>query len=316
MPPEDQPTPRPKRSASELNDLVAEKLDRFKSVFVPYPKHVELHDRCDYLQKLGRRTIGKPQMGLRVLAPSGSGKSTAAEAYIDLVQRRRPRTATFVPVLKIDLERASTSKKLMMSILDKFGDPYVAHGNELALRRRAFACFERFGTELLIVDEVQHLNYRNGLKNDVTDTLKGMLDGGVVPMVFLGTGEADQMFKRNLQLNGRLLAPCDLLPLNNRNVDDRRLFAAFVARLELVIVEHDVLPEPSKLGEAGLLPALFEVSQGIVGRVSRLFQAALEIAIRRGATRLEAYDLALAVDRWAIPQSFVEGNPIRRLLDA
>jgi hypothetical protein len=119
-----------------------------------------------------------------------------------------------------------------------------------------FACFERFGTELLIVDECQHLNYRNGLKNDVTDTLKGMLDAGFVPMVFLGTEDAEQMFKRNLQLNGRLLAPCDLLPLNSRNVDDRRLFAVFVAKLEQAIVDQGVLPEQSRLGDAGLLPAL------------------------------------------------------------
>lgn len=311
-------SPEPTRppSGSDLNDLVAEKIERFKRVFVPYPKHVQMHDRCDYLQKLGRRTIGMAQMGLRVLGPTGAGKSTAADAYVDLVQRLRPRTTTFVPVLKIDLERGSTSKKLMMSILDKFGDPYASHGNELVLKRRAFACIERFGTELLIVDEVQHLNFRNGLKNDVTDTLKGMLDGGVVPMVFLGTMEAEQMFQRNLQLNGRLLAPFDLLPLDERNADDRRLFAVFVAKLEAAILDCNVLPEPSHLGLAGLLPALFEVSQGVVGRVSRLFQVAMEIAIRRGASRLEAYDLALAVDRWAIPQSFVKSNPIRRQFDA
>ncbi len=303
-------------SAADLNDIVAEKLERFKSIFVPYPKHVELHDRFDYLQKLGRRTIGKPQMGLRILAPTGSGKSTAAEAYIDLVQRRRPRTDTFVPILKINLEKACTSKKLMTSILNEFDDPYVAYGNELTLKRRAFACIERFRTELLIVDEVQHLNYRNGQNNDVTDTLKGMLDGGVVPMVFLGTDDAEQMFKRNLQLNGRLLAPCDLDPLNSKSAEDRRLFAAFVAKLEAVIVAQDILPEPSCLGEAGLLPGLFEVSQGVVGRVSRLFLAALDIAIRRGATRLELYDLALAVDRWAIPQAFAKTNPFRKLSDA
>lgn len=72
-------------------------------------------------------------------------------------------------------------------------------------------------TELLIVDEVQHLNYRNGLKNDVTDTLKGLLDADVIPIVFFGTEDAAQMFGRNLQLNGRLLPPCDLNPLNARS---------------------------------------------------------------------------------------------------
>ncbi len=38
----------------------------------------------------------------------------------------------------------------------------------------------------------------------------------------------------------------------------------------------------------------------------------MEIAVRRGATRIETYDLALAVDRWAVTQDFVMVNPFRR----
>lgn len=304
------------RTRSQLNGEVAEKIARFKAVFIPYPKHVNLHDRWDYLQQLGVRTKGQPQMGLRVLAPTGSGKSTAAEAYQALVERDRPPTKTFRPIVKVDLEKKSTSKKLMMSILDKFGDPYATHGNELALKRRVFACFEHFGTELLIVDEVQHLNYRNGFNNDVTDTLKGMLDAGLVPMAFLGTEKAEQMFRRNLQLNGRLLAPCDIRPLDPKREDDRRDFSQFVARLEKIIVDQGVLQERSNLAEAGVLAALFEVSAGVIGRVSRLFQIGLEFALRRGAHRLEPRDLADAVDQWAIEQNFISCNPVRRLLDA
>lgn len=303
------------QSRGDLNDVVAEKIARFKSVFVPYPKHVELHDRCDYLQRLGRKTVGQPQMGLRAIAPSGSGKSMAAEAYMALVERHRPRTATFIPIVKINLERASTSKKLMTSILDFFGDPHSSHGNELVLKRRVLACFQRFGTELLIVDEVQHLNYRSGPTSDVTDTLKGMLDAGVVPMVFLGTEDAEGMFKRNLQLNGRLLAPCDLNPLSARDPRDQELFSRFVVKLERIVVETEVLPELSNLGEAGLIPALFEISSGMVGRVARLFQIALELPIRRGGHRLEPSDLSWAADRWAVEHNFVGRNPIARMLN-
>ena len=301
---------------ADLNGDVAAKIARFKSVFVPYPRHVELHDRWDYLQQLGLQTRGLPQMGLRVLAPTGSGKSTAALAYLARVERDRPATETFLPVVKVDLERGSTSKKLMTSILSAFGAPFASHGNELTLKRRVFSCFERFQTELLIVDEVQHLNYRNGLKNDVTDTLKGMLDAGLVPMVFLGTEDAAQMFGRNLQLNGRLLAPCDIRPLDVGREADRRTFATFIAKLEKVVVDQHVLPELSRLGEAEMLPALFEVSSGVVGRVSRLFQVALEFAIRRSACRLEPCDLADAVDHWAIEQNFISHNPVRRKLNA
>lgn len=298
--------------SSAKNAEVAEKLERFRSVYIPYPVHTDFQNRCDYLQKLGVRTRHKAQMGMRVLAPTGSGKTTAADRYMEIVERRRPRSSTSIPVVKVNLERASTSKKLMISILDQFGDPFSTHGNELILKRRVFACFQRFKTELLFVDEVQHLNFRSGAGGDVTDTLKGLLDGGLVPIVFMGTEDARSLFTRNLQLNGRLLAPCDFAPLQVTSEADRSLFAGFVERLERVLVDEGIFPEASALREAGLLPALFEVSKGVIGRVVRLFQAALEIAIRRDARRIEPFDFAEAIDRWAIPQGFIDQNPIRR----
>jgi hypothetical protein len=254
-------------------------------------------------------------MGLRVLAPSGSGKSTAAEAYIDRHSAGGEDEPMKWPVVKVDLEKYMTPRKFMMLILDRFKDRYATSGDELNLKRRVLAYFERLGTELLIVDEIQHLNYRNGAKNDVTDTLKRLLDGGVVPIVFLGTKEAEGMFKRNLQFNSRLIAPCDMPPLNSLDRRDRELFSGFVARLERVVVDCGALPERSNFGEAGLLPGLFEVSAGVVGRVSRLFEIALEAAITRGAARLAASDIAFAVDTWAIPQGFAVRNPFWGLTD-
>ena len=248
-------------------------------------------------------------MGLRVLAPTGSGKSTAALAYIAAVERTRPRTDTFVPVVKVDLERGSTPKKLMMSILIAFGDLHASHGNELVLKRRVFLCFERFGTELLIVDEFQHLNYLSGIKNDVTDTLKGMLDAGVVPMAFLGTEEAAPMFVRNLQLNGRLLPPCDLHPLSARKPEDQQLFATFVAKLEQIVVDRGVLPQLSNMAADNMLPGLFDVSGGVIGRTCRLFEAALVHAIKRGACKLERIDISWATEHWAMEQAFIDHNP-------
>ena len=300
----------PPDNPMDQNEEVAEKLARFKSVFIPYPRHVELHDRYDYLRRLGRHSMGEPQMGLRVLAPTGSGKSAAARAYMALVEAKTPRTDSYIPIVKVDLERNSTSKKLMMSILHALGDPDVHYGNELTLKRRVLEYFIRFEVELLIVDEVQHLNYRNGLKNDLTDTLKGLLDMGVVPIVFLGTPDAEVMFSRNLQLNGRLLPPCDLKPLQVARSEDRDLFARFVRSLDHVIVDQGILPNLSDFEGVGLLPALFEVSDGVIGRVSRLLQAALEVALRRGASQVERADLAWAIDHWAVSQSFVKSNPL------
>ncbi|MGI4817947.1 MAG: TniB family NTP-binding protein [Janthinobacterium lividum] len=299
------------RSVAMLNAEVAERLARFKTVFIPYPAHVALHAEFHYLRELARQMPGKPQMGVRVLAPSGSGKTSSAQAYIDLVSKQTPNTDDYIPIIKIDLERHTTSKKLMVLILQAFGDPHPEHGNELTLKKRVIACFKRFKTELLIVDEVQHLNYRNGVKNDVTDTLKGLLDAGVVSIAFLGTDEAEKMFGRNLQLNGRLRPPCDLKPLDALKVKDQQAFAGFVSRIDQSLVDVGGFTSFSELTDPSTLAALFDVSKGIVGRVMRLIHVAMEAAIRRGANRITLEDLSWAVDAWAIEQAFTNKNPFK-----
>ncbi|ALL13172.1 TniB family NTP-binding protein [Caulobacter henricii] len=298
-------------NSPEYNGLVAEAIAKFKSINVPYPPQVLFHARCDYLQKLGLANEEKPQMGLRILAPSGSGKSTAALEYKAMVERRTPPTDTFVPVLYIALDSASTSKRLMVQILHALGDPLAERGTEQALRKRAIDYLRRLGVQLLIIDEVQHLSFRSTAKADVTDALKSFLDAGVTPIVFAGTEDARRMFESNLQLNGRLLAPLDMPKLESSKSEDRNLFASFVWGLCDGMCERKVLKTSSSIVGEGVLGPLMEVTDGVVGRVARLFEVAIEIAIRRGSNTLEVADLSLAVDRWAIPQNFAKRNPFR-----
>lgn len=299
------------RYSRDINAVVAKMIGKFETIFIRYPPHIEFHGRCDYLQQLGRETKGLPQKGMRVLAPSGSGKTTAADAYIRMTLAARSPGGSAKPIVKVSLASATTVKKLFQSILDEFQDGFSDRGTEHGLRKRAMTCFERFESELLIIDEVQHLNFRSTASNDVTDALKALLDMGVVPIVFLGTEDAQPMFERNLQLNGRLLPPCDFKPLFAANKGDMTLLGGYVEELDAEICRLRLMPEVGRLNTPWVLAALQQVSGGMVGRVSRLAQAALEIAIRRGATRLEPYDLAEAVDRWAIPQAFLEFNPFR-----
>lgn len=297
--------------SEEMNDIVSGKIANFKTIFLPFPRHTLLHSRCDYLQKLGVANRGKPQMGLRVLGPSGSGKSTAAQEYKLLVERRTPPTDTFVPIVYIPLEGASTSKRLMVQILHKLGDPLADRGTEQALRRRVIEYLRRLGVQLLMIDEVNHLSFRSNATADITDALKSFLDAGVTPIVFLGTDAARPMFASNLQLNGRLLAPLDMPKLEPSKSEDRDLFASYVWGLCEGVAEHRILRRNPALIEEATLGALMEVSDGIVGRVSRLFEVAIEIALRRGSETLEIVDLSLAVDRWALDQNFADRNPFR-----
>jgi hypothetical protein len=249
---------------------------------------------------------------MRALGPSGSGKTSAIMAFIRRFLATTPRTADRVPIVFVTLERTATSKRLMISILEYFGDSYSSRGTEQSLKMRVKACFERFGTELLIIDEIQHLNYRNSERSDVTDSLKRLLDDGVVPIVFLGTDEANDLFTKNVQLGGRLISPCDFKPLDLRQSADRALLAGYVTLLDQALVDKGIFQELSHLEDPFVLRCLDAVADGVIGRVSRLLEIALEIALRRGATRIEKYDLALAVDRWAIPNGLTATNPFLR----
>ncbi|EJL37359.1 TniB protein [Caulobacter sp. AP07] len=299
--------------SEEMNNVVSGKIAFFRSTFIPYTKHVNFHSRCDYLQKLGALNRGKPQMGLRVLAPSGSGKSTAGLEYKALVDRRRGDSANTSSVLFLPLKAATTSKRLMVQILRKLGDPYPDRGTEETLTYRVMQYLERRGIELLIIDEVQHLNARSSANSDVTDTLKSFLDAGVVPIVFLGTDEGKDLFERNLQLNGRLLAPFDMPALDASKGEERDLFATFVHDLCAEMHNRQVFTQSNDLLTEDVLACLLEVSAGVIGRVSRLFEAATEIALRRSAQSLEVQDLLVAVDRWALQQNFAQRNPFRLL---
>lgn len=130
--------------------------------------------------------------------------------------------------------------------------------------------------------------------------------------VFLGTDDALDLFTRNLQLSGRLIAPCDFRRLDIESERDRGLLAGYATLLDRALVERGVLREPSGLNDPWILGCLFAVSDGVIGRVSRLVAVALEFALARNAERLEVEDLALAVDRWAIPNAFCRTNPFLR----
>lgn len=301
--------PTPSYSA-DANSQVVEIQSQYRSIYVPFPRQTDFHARCDHLIKLGEATRGEPQSGLRVLAPSGSGKTTAAKALVRLIESARPPTEYHVPVVHIPLESATTARKLMVSILTQLKDKDANRGNEMLLRRRVHEFFGRLGTVLLIVDEVQHLQSLTRESQDVTDSLKQFLDGGIVPVVFLGTEEATSMFEKNKQLAGRLQPPCDFTPLNRSVASDRMLLGGFVHALDLAIVERGLRKRHGGLADPWIRACLHTASGGVIGQVFRLVEFALVHSIRRGADCIEVYDLAIATDQWAVGL-FVDENPFR-----
>jgi hypothetical protein len=285
----------------------AAKVGAFDGIYLQHEAHRRAFGQFDYLRELNRAP--GPKRAMRLIGPSSAGKSTAIEQYEHIVARRGGTSEGAIPVLSVKLDRACTTKRLVTSILDRYGDEYSDSSVESTLRRRAYLCIERFRTELIFVDEVQHLAFRSSERSDPTDALKRMLDDGVVSLVFAGGPTALPLMQRNIQLANRMIAPCDLLPLQFGRPEDHAAFRSFVRRLDAAMVERGITSKPSGFDEPRLLRCMFVVSAGLLGRVVNLVRIALEIASRRGADVVEVHDLSKAVREWAVPQLIAKYDP-------
>jgi hypothetical protein len=206
---------------------VAARLAIYDDIHVRTDRHDMIEAHFDLVLATGMATPGRPQLGGRVLGPSASGKTTAARRYRTTVEARGEHADGERPVLIVPLDRACTSRRLFSSILRELGDGFYEKGTEEVLQKRSYLGLRERGVKLLIIDEVQHLQYRSTPRSDVTDTLKRVLDDAICPLVFIGIDDAAPFLNANKQLANRLHPPCDLPPLDIWNETQRATFKAY-----------------------------------------------------------------------------------------
>ncbi|UAJ11078.1 TniB family NTP-binding protein [Glacieibacterium megasporae] len=303
------PTPR---QGNAVAVEIADKVAVYERIYVPNPAQTRVFAAFDELRELGRK--GGRMLAIRNLAPSGSGKTSTAIEYQKHVLAMKRHADGDTPVVIVQLDLATSTKRLWSSLLYQVGDQFHDKGSGDAMRRRSYDYLKRRGVQLLIIDEIQHLSTMTSDRHDVTDAIKRVLDDGIVPLVLMGTDQAKAMLQRNIQLSNRMLPPCDLRPLDEGSERDYADFKGFVKRLDARMVESKVVRTSSHLDDPQTLACLHEISRGIIGRVVNLVRVALQSAIRRDADYVELCDLASATDNWAVAQGIIEINPFRHAL--
>ncbi|ESQ83989.1 hypothetical protein AEAC466_09600 [Asticcacaulis sp. AC466] len=287
---------------------VASALSKFSSVFINLPQQTQVHAHLDCLRLTGKASKGEPQRALRCLAPPASGKSTLAQTYARSVNTAVPAGENSTPVVYVSLQNNATSKRFMQSIL--FGRNASDVGTEMMLKRRIVDDFAKNGVELLIIDEIHHASTRDD-STPLTNVVKSFLNDAICPVAFFGTPAAENLFRGNRELAQRTQIVCDIKPLKS-HAEDMETLAAFLVQMDRELVKRDIFRRSSSFLHDHAVECLMEVSEGVVGAVARILQHALEIAVWRHADHIEMFDLARAVDEWAIPQGYVNTNPFLR----
>lgn len=297
-----------------MNDVITDVEARFDEIYLNYPRHKQMQLAIDRIRLHGIKVKGsnRPMRGLLITGPTGSGKTTGIEEYVAHLVREGAYADGRMPVLYLRLRKKVTVIKLLRAILAKFGDRHARRRDEDELIEQVRNCIERAGVEVIVIDECQHLRNKSTDNLEVTDQLKTFLDDCIAPVVFVGINEAQEMFDENLQLAGRCADPVSLTPLQLTKDADVALLTKFLELLDEQMVQRSLTNRASSLNSPYIVTCLHLASAGVIGQAYRIVRAALLIATSRGALFVEAYDLSLAVERWAMRNKVCTNNPFLR----
>ena len=212
-------------------------------------------------------------------------------------------------------------KDFYLAILEEMDDEYLnaPDGKSLKYDRRSAPVLQKqigewilkLDVELLILDEIQLLHTKGADPGTVTKRLQTMLEKGVAPLVLIGNADSKAFFESNKDLCARLANPLELNPLDVENDDgvDAGLFEDFCRNFDEMLVQTNIFPMHSGLGEGLKLDGLFDISSGHIGRVARMVKHCVPHAIKRGASHIDLYDLSCITRKYAFDLEWTDFDP-------
>jgi len=302
----------------------------FNSVWVDYGPQSSIINRLVLFHRQTREISGGAYPGRRLCEATHAGKSSTLEKFrqrlmdAEVAEGRVPNP---YQVLIVGLDERNNLKGVYQDILIALGDPNFGDGKEKELRERIRTFFRRFGVELLVIDEVQHLrgvaddNVRSGRarsvadhRADVSDALKRFLDLGIVPVIFVGDHTSESFFQFRPQLAARCGTPLDLAPVLQGSPAERTQdFRNFCRSFDAALFDANAIRMTAGLDGKATLDRLLAVSSGHIGRVARLLGEATEHAACRNAVTIEAWDLLVATRDYAMRVGWIDWNPFETM---
>ena len=300
--------PRP-GSLADRSQRVGKAIAGIRSLRLPEPRQLEIHAEFDETRLTGLEMKGLPMLGMTLFEVTGAGKTTTAEEYAKRINADDEDGQ--LSVLHIRLDNSGTARSLYVEALAKLGDGFALNGTEHSLRRRTLDALADAGTELIIIDESHHGGKRSGFGGEITSSVKLLLDGGVVPVALLGTEEAVPIFAKDLELSGRLTAPCSLNGLRWHDDYEREIWGGLLANLDMRLVADGILAKRIGLDDPDLERPLIEATNGVIGQLMGTIRTAVRTAVREGRDHVTRDDLVTAIDLWNVGHRFIKHNPLR-----
>src|SRR6516162_205287 len=240
--------PRAKRILQRLADLI------------DYPPR----DRMPCLVIYGGTGMGKTRVVQKFLRDN--------RAHFDKKLGR-----TRIPVVSIQMPPAPVERDLYEEILVGMGGVFSYGTSVTTLRHRIRALARQLEVRMLIIDEIHSLlagTFRE--QRIILNAIRFLANDLQIPLVCLGTEEANRALMTDQQLADRFAAA--ELPAWENDAAFEQLLLSF----------ESVLPlrRPSDFRDPRIHQRILSLTEGVLGRICRLMEAAAIEAIRSGDERI------------------------------
>jgi hypothetical protein len=220
-----------------------------------------------------------------VVGPSNNGKSMIAERF----RRLHPSYTSpdshheVIPVLVMQMPASPTIRRFYAAVLSALGSPLTTYSATDVREQMALRLMQKVGLRLLVIDELHNvLSGKTGQQREVLNVLRYIGNELRLPIACLGTREAYLAIRSDDQLENRF-EPFPL-PRWDNDADLGRLLASFEAILPL--------REPSDLSSPALRALILRRSEGTIGEISMLLNAAARLALSMGRERIDTTIIA------------------------
>jgi len=276
-----------------MNNQFKKQYTEVRNLFVntPYLRSIlQEIDSCRQDSLLG----GEPDCML-ITGYTGAGKTSLIQRYLDIYPSVDKENKTVVSVLYTTLPENASPISASQQMLKDLNDPfYCTSNNAVLLNNRLVTLLKNCETELIIIDEFQHMIERRSSKIlfRAADWLKTLIVRSKVPVVMFGMPNSKHILEANSQLARRFILQRVLKPFRVIDEKEREFYLLFLSEVDKALP----FKKTSQLASKAMALPLYAFCRGNMGRLRKLINLATKIALLEDHLKIELTDFMKATE--------------------